>query len=151
MDNLEILVGKTVKAIVEKDNFIQIVFTDGSFIIIGKDVIPSQDLLLPEVGLATEEDDDEEEDDGVEEDSDEDLDDEDDDEDEDEDEDDDPDEDGDDEDEDDDEDFWTKEDIDELDREELEELISDEDLSIDPEDFPSDKKLRKAVVKALGL
>ena len=50
-----------------------------------------------------------------------------------------------------DDDYWTKEDIDDLTKKELIELISDEELDIEPDDIASIKKLRREVMKELGV
>ena len=47
------------------------------------------------------------------------------------------------------EDPWTKDEISALNREGLEEVIEDEELGIDPEDFPSNRKLKAEVLKVL--
>ena len=49
------------------------------------------------------------------------------------------------------EDYWTRDEIMEMAKKELRELIEDEDLDIDEEDFPTTKKLRKAVIEELGI
>lgn len=48
-------------------------------------------------------------------------------------------------------DEWTMEELDELNREGLEEVIEDEDLDVDPEEFVSVSKLRRAIGIELGL
>jgi hypothetical protein len=48
-------------------------------------------------------------------------------------------------------DEWTEEEIDALDRDALIEVIDDEELDLDPDEFKSTVKLRRAVKEELGL
>ena len=134
---MENLVEREVSQVVELENgYVQIIFSDGSFIIV-KMVASSEDLVLTGAPDAEEE----EEGEGEGDDEDEEGDDED------------EEEEGDDEEEEGDE--YTKEEINEADFEELEEIIDEEELEIDIEDYEDNakslKKLKKAVIKALEL
>ena len=51
----------------------------------------------------------------------------------------------------DDDDYWTPEDIEDLTKKELVELIDDEELDVDADEIASVRKLRKAVMKELGI
>jgi hypothetical protein len=122
--------GKKVSEIVVLSNgYQQIIFEDGTFLVV-KIAFDSEAMVVTDPEPEPPEDEDEEE--------------EDDDEDEDEDE---------DEDDDEDEDPWTEDEIDELDREGLEELVEDEELDIELDAYPDDKKgtrkLRKAIKEEL--
>lgn len=48
-------------------------------------------------------------------------------------------------------DYWTEEDIEDLTKKELVELIDDEELNIDANEFASVRKLKKVVMKELGI
>lgn len=147
-------VTKTVaKVIPIGENQLQVIFEDGSFVIlIVSTLISSEDLSLP-VAIPVDDEEEEEEEDSEdegdeEEDSEDDGEEEEDEEEEEEEE---EEEDDDEEDDDEEENVWTKEDIEEMSKEELTTLIEDEDLDVDLDDYPKVKALRKAVIKALEL
>lgn len=130
-----------VKILEVGEGVLQVIFKDGTFVIlVVSQVIPSESLSLPlplpeesdeeetDEEESDEEESDEEESDDEEEESDEEE-----------------------EEKEEEESFWTKEEIEEMDRDDLTTLIEDEDLDVDPDDFPKTKALRKAVIKALEL